>query len=79
MRLTFQNNLKVKVTKYRSNKRTLTAEISMSKIQMMMYFKFSNRCKILFDHPSLSLNVVNTEFMCKIGKKYRCVSRAVCA
>ena len=71
MRLTFEINFKLK--KYRANKHPLgtktshkNAEITISKISMMMPFKCTNRCKIVFDHLRLSFNAANTVLISKI-------------
>ena len=51
----------------------------MSKIPMMMSFKCSNHCKIVFHHLRLSFNLVNTVLMFNIGIKYQYVSRSLWA
>ena len=48
----------------------------MSKISIVISYKCSNRCEILFDQLRIRLNVVS---MCKIGIKYQYLSRVVCA
>ena len=48
----------------------------MSKMSMVMSYKYSNYREIFFDHLRIRFNVV---LMCKSGMKYQYVSRAECA
>ena len=45
----------------------------------MLPLKCSNRSKIVFDHMRLSVNDVNTVFLCKKCVKYQYARRALCA
>ena len=41
--------------------------------------KYSNCCKIVFDHLRLHFNASNAALMCRIGAKYKYTIHAVCA
>ena len=51
----------------------------MSKLPIIMAFKCTNCCKILFDRLRLSFDAANKILMCKIGIKWQFASRAVFA
>ena len=45
---------------------------------MMMSFKCSSHCKVVFDDLKLSFNEVNIVLRCKIGMKHEHANQAVC-
>ena len=47
------------------------SEIAMANLSMVMSFKCSNCCKVVYDHLRLSVNASNALSLCRIVVKYQ--------
>ena len=69
----------VLISAYYERKQHQNAEITMSNLSMVMSFKCSICCKVVYDHLRLSFNASNALSLCRICVKYQHTFGAVCA